>query len=98
MEWQRGQRDVEKPLDSSLSSSPCRKASFLSCVKTSEAIESTEERDEVDFDRLVENFGESARSKSGNDSLTVVAEDVMSVVMSAGILKVHPVLWFRVTV
>jgi hypothetical protein len=49
----------------------------------------------VDFDRLVENFGESARSKSGNDSLTVVAEDVMSVVMSAGILKVHPVFWFR---
>jgi hypothetical protein len=60
-------------------------------VRTSEAIESTEERDEVEFDRLVDNFGESARSKSGNDSLTVVAEDVMSVVVSAGILKVHPV-------
>ena len=91
MEWQRGQRDVEKSLDPSSSSSPCRKDSFLSCVKMSEAIESTEERDEVEFDRLVENFGESARSKSGNDSLTVVAEDVMSVVVSAGILKVHPV-------
>lgn len=60
-------------------------------MRTSEAIESTEERDEVEFARLVDNFGESARSKSGNDSLTVVAEDVMSVVVSAGILKVHPV-------
>ena len=49
----------------------------------------------MEFDRLVENFGESARSKIGNDSLAVVAEDVMSVVMSAGILKVHPVVWFR---
>ena len=48
----------------------------------------------MEFDRLVENFGESARSNGGNDSLAVVAEDVMSVVMSAGILKVHPVVWF----
>ena len=50
----------------------------------------------MEFDRLVENFGESARSNSGNDSLAVVAEDVMSVVMSAGILKVHSVFWFRI--
>jgi hypothetical protein len=49
----------------------------------------------VEFDRLVQNVGESARSESGNDSLTVVAEDIMCVAMSAGILKVHPVFWCR---